>query len=217
MCQDVVTWCEQTWCSKRLCLPVILALVRLQINERWLFGKLFHFFHNFHIFIAVYLFSFLPWSPAKPWSLCLPHLLTFRWVQGNDASSTEESSLVLTLEQWPVVQVFFVQMWEPTTLLSIFVQVLVQPHQLFKHLLPAVQGLQLVCQIRDEFALLTDATPNSIELPHHLHHWVTLLCFHLCANFHSNPSFISGATSATSVPSSIVASTKFSTSFTVSA
>ena len=34
MCQDVVTWCEQTWCSERLCLPVILALVGLQINER---------------------------------------------------------------------------------------------------------------------------------------------------------------------------------------
>ena len=33
----------------------------------------------------------------------------------------------------------------------------------------------------------------------------------------ANPSFISGATSTTSVPSSVVASTKFSTSFTVSA
>ena len=33
----------------------------------------------------------------------------------------------------------------------------------------------------------------------------------------ANPSFISAATSATSVPSSVVASTKFSTSFTVSA
>ena len=33
----------------------------------------------------------------------------------------------------------------------------------------------------------------------------------------ANPSFISGATSATSVPSSVVASTKFSTSFMVSA
>ena len=33
MHQDVVTWCEQTWYSERLCLPVILALVGLQINE----------------------------------------------------------------------------------------------------------------------------------------------------------------------------------------
>ena len=82
--------------------------------------------------------------------------------RGNDASSTEESSLVLALEQRPVVQVFFAQMREPMMLLSILVQVLVQPHQLFKHILPAVQGLQLIRQIRDEFALLADATPNSI-------------------------------------------------------
>ena len=74
----------------------------------------------------------------------------------------EESSLVLALEQWPVTQVFFAQMQEPTMLLSIFVQVLVQPRQLFKHILPAIQGLQLLCQIRDEFALLADAMPNSI-------------------------------------------------------
>ena len=162
MHQDVVTWCEQTWCSERLCLPVILALVGLHINERWLFGKFFRFFHNFHIFITVYLLNSLPWSPAKPWSLCLPHLPTFGRVQGNDAPSTEESSLVLALEQWPVVQVFFVQMREPTMLLSVFVQVLVQPRQLFKHILPTVQGLQLLRQIHDEFALLTDAMPNSI-------------------------------------------------------
>ena len=76
--------------------------------------------------------------------------------------SMEESSLVLALEQWPVAQVFFAQMQDPTMLLSIFVQVLVQPHQLFKHILPAIQGLQLVRQIRDEFALLADAMPNSI-------------------------------------------------------
>ena len=165
MCQDVVTWCEQTWCSERLCLSIILALVSLQIYERWLFGKHFHFLHNFHIFIAVcrrYLFSFLPWSPAKPWSLCQPHLPTFGRVKWNDVSSTEESSLVLALEQQPVAHVFFAQMWEATLLLSIFVQVLVQPRQLFKHILPAIQGLQLVRQIRDEFALLADATPNSI-------------------------------------------------------
>ena len=61
----------------------------------------------------------------------------------------EESSLVLALEQQPVVQVFFAQMQEPTMLLSIFVQVMVQPHQLFKHILPTVQGLQLIRQIRD--------------------------------------------------------------------
>ena len=47
-------------------------------------------------------------------------------------------------------------------LLSVFVQVLIQPHQLFKNILPAVQGLQLVRQIRDEFALLVDAMPNLI-------------------------------------------------------
>ena len=77
-------------------------------------------------------------------------------------ASMEESSLVLALEQPPVAQVFFAQMQEPTMFLSILVQVLVQPHQLFKHILPAVQGLQLVHQIRDGFALLADATPNSI-------------------------------------------------------
>ena len=30
----VVPWPQHTWCSKRLCLPVILALVGLQINKR---------------------------------------------------------------------------------------------------------------------------------------------------------------------------------------
>ena len=69
---------------------------------------------------------------------------------------------MLALEQQPVAQVFFAQMRDPTMLLSISVQVLVQPRQLFKHILPTIQGLQLVHQIRDEFALLADARPNSI-------------------------------------------------------
>ena len=94
---------------------------------------------------------------------------------------------MLGLEQRPVAQVFFAQMREPMMLLSVFVQVLVQPHQLFKHILPTVQGLQLERQIRDEFALLTDTTPNSIYLPHHLHHRVTLLHFRLHDNLYSQP------------------------------
>ena len=100
-------------------------------------------------------------------------------------------------------------------LLSIFVQVLVQPCQLFKHILPAVQGLQLIRQSvmslhcsqmprPTQFSSLTICTTGSP-------------CF---ASVYmptptANPSFISAATSATSVPSSVVASTKFSTSFTV--
>ena len=84
---------------------------------------------------------------------------------------------------------------------------------------PAVQGLQLMtCQIRDDVCIACgchtqlDLAPSPFAPPGHPASLPSLV-----PTSTANPSFISAATSATSVPLSIVASTKFSTSFTVSA
>ena len=218
-----MTWPQHTWCSKRLRLPVILALVGLQINKRWLFRQLVSFFHHFHVVIA--LWTYCRRTSSGSWPALLPNLealacLTLRFFMGYRGTMRclwKKPLLCLLLNRGLWHKCSFRKCGRPRCSWPFW----------YKYRYSPVSSSSTYCpQSRDSISYVRSVMSlHCSRIPHPtLFSSLTILstgsaCVASVSTPTSpaNPSFMSSATTATSASSPVVASTKLSTSLTVSA